>query len=141
MDRTLVYGRMYRSTMRYDAGICAGKRMIACVTTGASAASCGPDGREGDTRMHLWPILFPFRYLGFTVYEPEIYHGIGAVSSMEEQSKGTDPQQALNAAWSAALTGLPDRANIAYNADHEFSDDKRPLPGAPSYSPFVRHQE
>ena len=36
MDRVFVYGRMYRSTMRYDTGICSGKKMIACVTTGAS---------------------------------------------------------------------------------------------------------
>ena len=31
MDRVFVYGRMYRSAMRYDTGICSGKKMIACV--------------------------------------------------------------------------------------------------------------
>ena len=36
IDRVLVYGRVHRSTMRYDTGICSGKKMIACVTTGAS---------------------------------------------------------------------------------------------------------
>ena len=35
IDRVFVYGCMYRSTVRYDTGVCAGKRMIACVTTGA----------------------------------------------------------------------------------------------------------
>ncbi|MDH3668027.1 MAG: NAD(P)H-dependent oxidoreductase, partial [Paracoccaceae bacterium] len=77
MDRVFVYGHMYRSAMRYDTGICAGKRMLACVTTGASEKSCAHNGREGDTRLHLWPILFPFRYLGFEVLEPEIFHGVG----------------------------------------------------------------
>ena len=74
IDRVFVYGRMYRSVMRYDTGICAGKRLIACVTTGASADSCAHNGREGDTLLHLWPILFPYRYLGYDVYEPEIFH-------------------------------------------------------------------
>ncbi|MDH3740849.1 MAG: NAD(P)H-dependent oxidoreductase, partial [Hyphomicrobiales bacterium] len=36
MDRVFVYGRIYQSTRRYDTGICSGKKMIACVTTGAS---------------------------------------------------------------------------------------------------------
>ena len=36
MDRVFVYGRLYRSAVRYDMGRCVGKRMIACVTTGAS---------------------------------------------------------------------------------------------------------
>ncbi|MHA1129037.1 MAG: NAD(P)H-dependent oxidoreductase, partial [Alphaproteobacteria bacterium] len=37
MDRVFVYGKVYKSQMRYDAGICRGKKMIACITTGASA--------------------------------------------------------------------------------------------------------
>ncbi len=49
IDRVFVYGTLYRSTMRYDAGACVGKKLLACVTTGASADSCAHDGREGDT--------------------------------------------------------------------------------------------
>ena len=71
MDRVFVYGKVYRSQMRYDAGVCAGKRMIGCITTGASADSCAHDGRESDTRLLAWPLLFPFRYIGFDVLVPE----------------------------------------------------------------------
>ena len=39
IDRVFVYGKMYRSIMRYDKGICAGKKMIVCVTTGATEDS------------------------------------------------------------------------------------------------------
>lgn len=39
MDRVFVYGRMYRSVRRYDKGVCAGKKMIACVTTGTPERS------------------------------------------------------------------------------------------------------
>lgn len=138
MDRTFVYGRMYRSTVRYDAGICAGKRMLACVTTGASEDSCAFNGREGDTQMHLWPILIPFRYLGFTVLKPAVYHGIGGVAFMEAGDTETDPQQALYARWSETLRDLDHRQCVRYNADTDFGDDKRLLRDAPVYSPFVR---
>ncbi|MEM7405770.1 MAG: NAD(P)H-dependent oxidoreductase [Pseudomonadota bacterium] len=53
MDRVFVYGQMYRSEVRYDRGVCTGKRALVCVTTGASRESCAPNGREGDTQMHL----------------------------------------------------------------------------------------
>ena len=88
MDRSFVYGTMYRSQLRYDAGVCAGKRMIACVTTGASADSCSHDGREGDTRMHLWPFLFAYRYLGFEVLAPEVLHGIGCEFALDDFGSG-----------------------------------------------------
>jgi NAD(P)H dehydrogenase (quinone) len=88
MDRVFVYGRMYRSIMRYETGICSGKKMIACVTTGASEDNCAHNGREGDTRLHLWPILYPFRYLGFDVLQPEILHGVGGTAFMEGREGG-----------------------------------------------------
>lgn len=139
IDRTFVYGRMYTSTKRYDRGVCAGKRMLACVTTGASADSCAHDGREGDTRMMLWPVLFPFRYVGFEVLEPEVLHGIGGVSFLEGEDDGTSGVDRFTAHWVDQLTGLDDRVAVAYNRDDDFGDDKRLLPGAPTHSPFVAH--
>ena len=138
MDRVFVYGRMYRSVMRYDKGICAGKKMIACVTTGASADSCSYNGREGDTRLHLWPILFPFRYLGFEVCEPEVYHGIGGVAFIEEQESGLSAMEVYSRRWAETLEKLSERPCVQYNSDDQFDDSKRLVPGAPVYSPFVR---
>ena len=139
MDRIFVYGRVYRSTVRYDTGICAGKKMIACVTTGASGDSCAHNGREGDTRLHLWPILFPFRYLGFDVLEPEIFHGVGCVAFIEGHDGALSTLDAYSNRWAAVLETLSSRPLVQYNRDNDFDETKRLLPGAPAYSPFIRH--
>jgi len=138
IDRVFVYGRLYRSTMRYDTGICAGKKMIACVTTGASEDSCAFNGREGDTRLHLWPLLFPFRYLGFDVYEPEVFHGVGGVAFMEGNESGLSTMDTYSDRWAETLGTLSSRPLVPYNRDADFDDKKRLVPGAPVFSPFVR---
>ncbi len=140
MDRVFVYGRMYRSTMRYDTGICAGKKAIVCVTTGASEDNCAYNGKEGDTRLHLWPILFPFRYLGFDVYEPEILHGVGGVAFMEGHENGLSLLDTFINQWAETLGSLDTRPLIPYNRDTEFDKRKRLVPGAPVYSPFIRQR-
>lgn len=139
MDRVFVYGSMYKSTVRYDTGVCAGKRMIACVTTGANEHNCAHNGREGDTRLLLWPILFPFRYLGFHVYEPEIFHGVGGVAFVEGHENGLSTLNTCAGRWSETLKNLPSRQLVPYNRDHHFDENKRLLPNAPAYSPFIRH--
>jgi len=138
MDRVFVYGKMYRSARRYDNGFCAGKKMIACVTTGASADSCSYNGREGDTPLHLWPLLFPFRYLGYDVYEPEILHGIGGVSFIEGEDGGLSIMDTYNKKWASTLENLSSRPTVPYNHDSDFDESKRLKPDAPSYTPFIR---
>ncbi len=138
MDRVFVYGKMYRSVMRYDAGICAGKKMIACVTTGASEDSCSYNGREGDTLLHLWPLLFPFRYLGFDVLEPEVFHGVGGVAFVEGHEDGLSALDIYSSRWTETLGALASRPSVQYNRDSDYDDTKRLLPSAPVYSPFVR---
>ncbi len=139
MDRVFVYGRIYRSAMRYDAGICAGKKVIVCVTTGANEDSCGHNGRESDTRLLLWPILFPFRYLGFDVYEPEILHGIGGVAFVEGHEDGLSAMDTYSNRWAMTLETLSSRPLVPYNRDSDFGETKRLKPDAPVYSPFIRH--
>ena len=141
MDRVFVYGRVYRSTMRYDTGIGAGKRMIACVTTGASADNCAHNGREGDTRLHLWPILYPFRYLGMDVLEPEVMHGVGSTAFMEGHEGGLSGLEEYSDRWRSVLQNLPSRQSVRYNSDREFDERKRLLPDAPSHTPFIRHRQ
>ena len=139
IDRVFVYGAMYRSAMRYDAGICAGKKMLACVTTGASQDSCSFNGREGDTRLHMWPLLFPFRYVGFDVLTPEIFHGIGGVAFVEGDEDGTSGVGRFKQRWAGQLLHLSDRATVPYNRDGDFDDSKRLKADAAAYSPFVSH--
>lgn len=139
MDRVFAYGKIYKSLERYDRGVCAGKKVIACVTTGASEDSCSYNGREGDTLMHLWPVLFPFRYLGFQVYQPEIFHGVGGVSFIEGHDGATAIIDAYENRWMETLATLEERAFIPYNRDQDFDDKNRLRKDAPEYSPFVRH--
>lgn len=139
MDRVFVYGRMYRSVMRYDKGVCAGKKMIACVTTGASENSCSYNGREGDTQLHLWPLLFPFRYLGFEVLQPEVFHGVGGVAFIENNEGGLNTLETYSNRWRDSLGSLGTRPTVQYNCDEDFDETKRLVPRAPVYSPFVRH--
>ena len=139
MDRVFVYGRMYRSVMRYDKGICAGKQVIACVTTGASEESCAYNGKEGDTQLHLWPILFPFRYLGFDVLQPEVFHGVGGVAFIEGNEDGLNTLEIYSNRWTSALESLSSRPLVPYNRDEDFDDNKKLVSGAPVYSPFIRH--
>lgn len=141
MDRVFIYGKVYKSQMRYDAGICRGKKMIACITTGASADSCAFNGREGDTRLVTWPLLFPFRYIGFDVLEPVIMHGIGGVASIEAHEDGLSDLERYEAEWKTALSGLNVRKVVPFNADSDFGENKRLHPDSPSYSPFVSHQK
>lgn len=140
MDRVFAYGRMYRSELRYDRGVCVGKRVILCVTTGASEDSCAYNGREGDTRLLLWPIQFPFRYLGFNVLEPEVFHGVGGVAFMETAEDGLSTLDAYTAQWRQTLATLDSRDSVPFNEDAEFDDSKRLVPGAPSHSPFIRQK-
>ena len=61
--------------------------MVACVTMDASANSCAANGKEGNTKMHLGSLLFPFRYIGFDVAEPLTLHGIGGVAFIDGDAK------------------------------------------------------
>ena len=114
--------------------------MIACVTTGASADSCTYNGREGDTHLHLWPLLFPFRYLGYTVLQPEIFHGVGGVAFVEGHEDGLNAMQTYFNEWRVTLASLGERPVVPYNSDTEFDDSKKLIEGAPVHSPFIRHQ-
>ena len=140
IDRVFVYGSVYRSQMRYDTGICHGKKMIACITTGASGESCSFNGREGDSKLHTWPLLFPFRYIGFDVLIPVIFHGVGGVAFIEDQEDGLSSIDRYTQQWGDTLEHLEARKVIPFNKDTEFDENKRLLSCAPVYSPFISHQ-
>lgn len=61
---------------RFDSGLLRGKRALFCVTTGARASETGPDGKEGETRLLLWPLAYTLRYCGMDVAEPVLTHGV-----------------------------------------------------------------
>ena len=140
MDRVFVYGALYSGSMRYDKGRCAGKRMISCITTGASADSCAHDGREGDTRLFAWPVLFPFRYIGFEVLKPAIFHGIGGVASIEAGEDGLSATERYAQDWRETLERIDSRSAVPFNSDADFDESKRLRSDALEVSPFVSHK-
>ncbi len=138
-DRVFAQGALHGEMARFDRGMCAGKEVVFCVTTGARDTEGGPDGKEGDLRLQLWPLAHTFRYLGMTVLEPISVHSVhgyhegAAEVALEDRLRGVLAAQAdVMARWES----LP---RIAFNPESEFDDAGRLKADAPSHSPFVRH--
>lgn len=137
-DRVLVHGRTHDVDRRFDTGRFRGRAALFCVTTGASAEESGPDGKEGDTRLHLWPAAYTLRYLGYEVLEPVILHG---VHGYHQGARKTDMEQGLT----AALAGQADLLSrfemlprMRFNADTDFDASGRLKPTAYGVTPFIR---
>ena len=141
IDRVFVYGGLYSSSKRFDRGICAGKRALFCITAGSSEAACTYNGREGDTRLILWPNLFSLRYVGFTVLEPFIIYAVrGGLTgeALEAQSRRLTEKENEYRALLLNIDGAP---TVTFNSDDDWDQDGRLKPGARVHSPFVRHRE
>ncbi len=137
-DRVLAHGALHSTEARFDTGLGQGKRVLFCVTTGASAAESGPSGREGDTRLYLWPLAHTFRYLGMTVLVPEIVHGVHGYHRDARRRALEARLSDVLAGQRALIAGLAARPVLPFNADTDFDTDGRLKPGRPSHSPFIR---
>jgi len=138
-DRVFAQGALHSEDARFDRGMCLGKEVLFCVSTGARESECGPDGKEGDLRLQLWPLAQTFRYLGMTVLEPVSVHSVHgyhegeAKQAVEAQLRSVlDAQTELVARWNS----LP---RMVFNPEGDFDADGRLKADAPSHSPFVRH--
>ena len=138
IDRVFVYGGMYKSSQRYDHGVCRGKKALFCVTTGASAQACSYKGYEGETSLILWPAMYPLRYLGFTVLEPFIIHGVHGNRKGEAQEMYQRFLKTQLESYGQLLHSLDAAPVIPYNRDNDFDETGCLKPGAPTHSPFVR---
>lgn len=139
MDRVFVYGDAYSSTQRFDQGRFRGRHALLCVTTGSSAAACGPDGREGDTRLILWPTAHALRYLGYTVLEPLLLHGVRAGLRGERAAQRDRQLQRTMTQFGETLCAPQRAACVPFNGDGDWTADGRLKPDAPSHGPFIRH--
>ncbi len=141
MDRVFAYGAIYSSLRRFDTGIFRGKRAMLSVTTGSPAEACMHDGQEGDTRLLLWPFHYALHYVGFTVLEPKLVTGVRGA-----HADGTDA--ARQARLDDLLLAHADRFSdidrvraIAFNGPDDWDERRKLKPGAPVYSPFIRHDD
>jgi NAD(P)H dehydrogenase (quinone) len=108
------------------------------VTTGADAVETGPGGKEGDTRLLLWPLAYTLRYCGMQVADPVLAHGVhgfhtgAAKAALERRLAG------VLTAQPGVIATLDTRATLPFNADSEFDAAGRLRPGAPEHWPFIR---
>ena len=139
-DRVLAHGALHSIDERFDRGLCQGKRALFCVTTGSSAAESAYNGKEGDIRLLLWPLAYTLRYLGITVLEPRIVHGVHGYHEGREKA-ALEARLAREVEAHADTIAAFDRlAAIPFNADTDFDDEGRLKPTAQSHSHMIRHQ-
>lgn len=140
-DRVLVHGRLYDSRHMFDRGHGRGKTALFCVNAGADASQIGHDGNEGDLRLILWPLAHALRFCGITVLEPHIEPGVSAHGDAAARSLLESRLSGLLERHRERI-GAIDRLPVwASNPDSDFDDDHRLKPGAPVFSPFIRHRE
>ncbi len=139
MDRVFVYGALYSSRRRHEHGPLRGRSALLSVTTGSSAAACAPDGREGDTRLLLWPLMYALRYIGFEVLEPHLIHDVRG--DLDAAAAGArDARLARRCdAYRARLADWAAWPRVPFNPGADFGPDGALRPDAPSHSPFIRH--
>ncbi|MFT4020010.1 MAG: NAD(P)H-dependent oxidoreductase [Acinetobacter sp.] len=139
MDRVFIYGGIYDSKRRHENGVMKGKRALLAVSAGASANACAYNGRDGDMRLMLWPPIHALHYIGYTMLEPYLIHGVrGGLNGIEKDKQ----QQRLNQKvrdFENKLINIDEWPIIPFNKEEDFNDDKTLKPHAPEYSPFVRH--
>ncbi len=137
LDRVLVHGRLHDVDRRFDTGSCRGKRVMFCVTTGATAIECGAGGKEGDARLLLWPLAYALRYCGFDICEPVFAHGVHGYVEGTEKAALEARLASVLADQPRVIAGLADRPVWRFNADCDFDSDGRIKPTAPVLWPFI----
>lgn len=141
LDRVLVHGELHDVENRFDTGLCRGKEALFCVTTGASAEESGFDGKEGDTRLLLWPLAQTLRYLGMDVLEPCVVNGVHGYFEGEAKQKLEVRLKQVLASHRKKISDWATHPRVKFNSDGDFDEQGRLRADAPSHSAFIRHQE
>jgi len=141
LDRVLIYGPMYNSRQRHEHGVMQGKRALLSVTTGSSARACAVDGREGDTRLLLWPLMYSLRYVGFEVMEPCVVHGVRSGLAAERVQAHDEALVAATLSYRERLTHWRQWPIVPFNDSDDFEDGVVLRADAIAHSPFIRHRD
>jgi len=139
-DRVFAYGPAYTARRRFESGRFAGKRALLSVTVGTSRATYEHDGRSGDINLMLWPVEFTLAYIGYEILTPFIAYGVEGGLRYSDPAAVTTRLSAIASEWSRDLRGLAERSVVPFNRMSEWGEDGRVKPGAPVYSPYIRHR-
>jgi len=138
-DRVLAHGALHSVDQRFDNGMFRNKKALFCVTTGCSEAESAFNGKEADVRMLLWPSAYTLRYLGFTVLQPEIVHGVHGYHTGSKKDALQEHLSQVLARQAGLINAFDTRREIRFNRDDDFDVEGRLRPDRPSYSAFIRH--
>jgi NAD(P)H dehydrogenase (quinone) len=115
LDRVLIYGEVYTSRKRFEAGRFIGKRAMLSVTVGTSEATYAFDGRSGDIDLLLWPVNFSLAYVGYGVLSPFIAYGVEAGLRYSDASVVEARLKRVEENLGARLRGLDQVPLIPFN--------------------------
>ena len=139
-DRVFIYGAVYASRKRFEAGRFLGKRAMLSVTVGTSPDTYAFNGRSGDIDLLLWPVNFTLAYVGFTVLTPFVAYGIEGGLRYSDQATIAARLSGVAEDYGAAVDGIDARASIPFHRMAEWGADGRIAATAPVHSPFIRHR-
>lgn len=134
-DRVLVYGEVYSSAQRFESGRFAGKRAMLSVTVATSPATYAHDGRSADINLLLWPVHFTLAYVGFGVLELFVAYDV------REGARFASELARSKERLIERLRHFGDEPLIPFNRMSDWGEDGRIKPGAPVFSPFIRHRD
>lgn len=138
-DRVLAHGAMHSARERFDTGRHSKKTVLFCVSTGSKESESGPDGKEGDVGMLLWPLAYTFRYLGCRVAQPQVVHGVHGYWKQDVKAALEVRLAAHLSAHTKVISGFNQLPLMRFNPDDAFDEDGRLRADAESVTPFIRH--
>lgn len=138
LDRVLVYGSTYTTTMRYDKGRYAGRRALLSVTCGGPAGSYAADGRNGDFNLFVWPTSYTLAYIGYTVLPPFASLGVAAPVTAAQITGVTKHLADCEARYRQYLLTLDSRAPLQFNKWGDWDQHGRLHGGVAVHNAFSR---
>ena len=140
-DRVFAYGEVYTSKKRFEHGRFAGKRAMLSLTVGTSEETYAFNGRSGDIDLLLWPVNFTLAYVGFSVLRPFVAYGVEAGLRYSDASVVEARLKRIEEDLASMLTRLDECETVSFNRMADWGADGRITPGAPAFSPFIRHRQ
>ena len=140
-DRVFLYGEVYTSKKRFEAGRFNGKRAMLSVTVGTSEETYAYNGRSGDINLILWPVNFTLAFVGYTVLEPFIAYGVESAIRYSETGEIEKRLKDIENKLENRLKNIEKSREVPFNQMAHWGEDGRIIPSAPVYSPFIRHNQ